>query len=309
MYETMPNSNVVYSPLPTRHYVRQGTFANTFPATQAMRSRNQAWWNLIWLACPEVDEVFKVVDEASYDAYQKVARPRVSNVYPSIRALLLDTNLVTTIILKDAVKTMQPREFMAYLETLPYMKTKYFQKDGQAKLELMRQRAELAETGKLYLLNPPKGTKAIVADKSEYEKVIQPSIDARVLWLQKAAALFGDHIRAAGFEMPKVTFEIDQFLLSRNGVCYKSTEGKPNRIGITPRFIYGHAVLHTLLHELIHAIDNNQHGHYREFVEIANKLGFKGHTMHIHPSKSLTGLFDEICQQLGPYPHFMVEFR
>jgi len=274
-----------------------------------MKSRNQAWWNLIWLTCPEVDEVFKVVDQASHEAYQLITRPKMRGDYFLIRSLLWEKDLARAVALNRAAKTMQPREFMAHLETLPYMKTKYFQKHGQAQMELMRQRAELAETGKLYLLNPPKGTKAIVADKSEYEKVIQPSIDARIHWLQKAAALFGDHIRAAGFEMPKVTFEIDRFLLSRCGVCYRSKNGEPNRIGITPRFIDGHAVLDTLLHELVHAIDNNEHRHYREFVEIANKLGFTGHTMHIHPSKSLTGLFDEIRQQIGPYPHFMVEFR
>lgn len=309
MYENIPTSNLCYSPMPTRHYVRQATWLCTWPAKQALAPRDQAWWNLIWLASPEIDQVLQVVDESSHDRYINLTRGLIRSLYYPLRQLKkFQKTVKSEMPMEKALKTLPPESFIEYLEALQFMKAKVFKEHGRELFELMKARAKLSVSGKLYLLNAPDDYPYTSVSPDEYEKAIYPSVIARIRWLQSATDVLEEHIKSAGFTIPPVTFEMDSFSLQRNGVCHTSSEGEANRIGISPIYIDGPDVLQTLTHELVHAIDNCLHGHYGGFVKIATKIGLVGPGRSQRPDKRLKALFEEIRGELGPYPHFVVEF-
>ena len=211
--------------------------------------------------------------------------------------------------LDKALKTLQPERFVDYFETLHFMKTKVFKEHGRGLLDIMRSRAKLANLGKLHLLNSPDGYPYPSATPREFEKVIAPSVIARLRWLHEATNLLEEHIESVGFKLSPTTFEIDSFTSGRVGCCSMSHEGEANHIAISSVYFDATDVFETLTHELVHAIDNCAHGHYPVFVKMATKIGLVGNAKEHKPSNRLKSLFEEIRKELGPYPHFKVAFH
>ncbi len=296
--------------MPTRHYVRTSYFFHTWPAEKAMRCRNQAWWNLIWLVSPEVDQALQVVDESSRDRYRKSTGIRMLTLHRSLLRLIKDQSILRgDIPLDKALKTLQPERFVDYFETLHFMKTKVFKEHGRELLDIMRSRAKLANSGSLHLLNSPDCYPYSSVTPGEFEKVIAPSVIARLRWLHDATALLEEHVLSVGFKLPPTTFEIDSFTSGRVGFCSMSHEGEANHIAISSVYFDATDVLETLTHELVHAIDNCAHGHYPKFVKIASKIGLVGNAKEHKPNDRLKSLFEEIRKEIGTYPHFKVAFH
>ena len=67
-------------------------------------------------------------------------------------------------------------------------------------------------------------------------------------------------------------------------------------------------VLGTLLHEMIHAVDDCQSGHRGNFMRIAKKVGFVSKfTSADNRTDELSAQLDDIAGRLGPFPHAAIK--
>jgi hypothetical protein len=62
-------------------------------------------------------------------------------------------------------------------------------------------------------------------------------------------------------------------------------------------------VLDVLAHELIHAIDNNKHGHGKVFRDMALKIGLKSPMRATTANKELKEKCEKIVKTIGEFPH------
>ena len=89
------------------------------------------------------------------------------------------------------------------------------------------------------------------------------------------------------------------------GQCWSrsSSTHERNQIFISPALGDPVDVLDTLVHELVHAVDNCEHKHGKEFKKIALSVGLEGPMRSAGAGKALKVVLTEMAQQLGPYPH------
>jgi hypothetical protein len=93
------------------------------------------------------------------------------------------------------------------------------------------------------------------------------------------------------------------------GQCWGSshTEDNVNEIYISPVLHEPVSILDTLVHELVHAVDDCQHRHGKEFKEIALRIGLEGKMRQAAAGPDLKVRLEKIAAQLiieyGPYPH------
>ena len=89
------------------------------------------------------------------------------------------------------------------------------------------------------------------------------------------------------------------------GQCWskESSTVDRNQIFISPALYEPVEVLDTLVHELVHAVDNCKHKHGKEFKKIALSLGMVGPMRSAGAGPELKGKLEAVAKQLGPYPH------
>ena len=89
------------------------------------------------------------------------------------------------------------------------------------------------------------------------------------------------------------------------GQCFSrsASDGGINEILITPLLNNSISVLETLTHELVHAIDDCQHGHKAPFKRIAEAVGLEGKMTNTIAGEELTEKIKAIVKKLGRYPH------
>ena len=127
--------------------------------------------------------------------------------------------------------------------------------------------------------------------------------------------------KPAGIEVPtdvKVTcgFPVSGGAGSRKrtiGQCFNRASSKAgvNEIFISPTIADTYEVLGTLIHELVHAVDDCVNGHTGEFVRMAKAVGLTGKPTQCGAEKG-TELWDKLEAYIakhGEYPHeeLMVE--
>lgn len=76
-----------------------------------------------------------------------------------------------------------------------------------------------------------------------------------------------------------------------------------NQLFISPALDDPFEVLDTLVHELVHAVDDCQHKHGKEFKKIALKIGMLGPMRSAGAGPQLKLRLVSIAQSLGAYPH------
>ncbi len=89
------------------------------------------------------------------------------------------------------------------------------------------------------------------------------------------------------------------------GQCWSkrsSTNGQ-NQIFISPALHEPVEVLDTLVHELVHAVDDCEHKHGKEFKKIALSLGMNGPMRSAGAGPELKEKLKDLAQKLGTYPH------
>jgi hypothetical protein len=89
------------------------------------------------------------------------------------------------------------------------------------------------------------------------------------------------------------------------GQCWstKSSANGINQIFISPTLGDAYDVMDTLVHELVHAVDDCQNKHGKEFKKIALKMGLKGPMRSADAGPELKVVLTELLTKLGPYPH------
>jgi hypothetical protein len=90
------------------------------------------------------------------------------------------------------------------------------------------------------------------------------------------------------------------------GQCFQTacSAAHLNEVFVSPAISDALTVSATLLHELIHAADNCQHGHRQAvFGQLARHFGLEGKLTATHAGPELTERLNAICAELGEYPH------
>lgn len=72
---------------------------------------------------------------------------------------------------------------------------------------------------------------------------------------------------------------------------------------ISPEMDEPTRVLDILVHELVHAVVGNEHGHRGPFKELAKALGLEGKMTATVAGEELRERLEGIAAKLGPYPH------
>lgn len=131
----------------------------------------------------------------------------------------------------------------------------------------------------------------------------------REAWLKRALEVLTPLFTESGFSVPSCQvscgFASSGVRSGHIGQCWstQSCESGVNQIFVCPTMAEPVAVLDTLLHEMVHAIDDCAHGHGKEFKRIATKIGLVGPMRSAGAGPSLRLRLEEIARILGPYPH------
>ena len=131
----------------------------------------------------------------------------------------------------------------------------------------------------------------------------------RESWLEAGVKALTPLFSKAGYAVPlcKVScgFTSTGVRSGHIGQCWStraSADGL-NQIFVSPALEDAVEVLDTLLHELVHAVDNCEHKHGREFKKIALKVGLVGPMRSAGAGPELKPKLTALLDQLGPYPH------
>ena len=131
----------------------------------------------------------------------------------------------------------------------------------------------------------------------------------RELWLQNAVDLVSPIFKNKGYTIPNVQVSCG-FPSTGNkskhvGQCWgkSSTNDGTNQLFISPVLDEPVQVLDTLVHELVHAVDDCMHHHGPEFKKIATDVGLQGLMREASAGPWLLEQLTAISRQLGKYPH------
>ncbi len=128
-------------------------------------------------------------------------------------------------------------------------------------------------------------------------------------WLQNAVLLLRPIFNENGLSVPEVLiscgFASTGMRSNHIGQCWNksSCDQNINQIFISPLLDDPVEILDTLVHELVHAVDDCQHGHGREFKKIALAVGLEGKMRNASAGKKLRERLVRITKKLGSYPH------
>lgn len=135
----------------------------------------------------------------------------------------------------------------------------------------------------------------------------------REAWLLFAVGHVAPIFAEAGYTVPRVRVSCAIPSTSRRGSavgqCWptgRSDDGV-NEIHISPIYADPVEVLDTLVHELVHAVDDCKNRHGAEFKKIALAIGLQGKMREASAGPALKGRLQTIAAaliaDLGPYPH------
>lgn len=129
-------------------------------------------------------------------------------------------------------------------------------------------------------------------------------------WLLAAVDLIRPLFQTKGYNIPadcqvSCGFASTGLRSHHIGQCWsrKSSSDGRNQIFISPALVDAVEVLDTLVHELVHAVDDCEHKHGKEFKKIALKVGLEGQMRSASAGKALKATLMELAKQLGSYPH------
>ena len=145
--------------------------------------------------------------------------------------------------------------------------------------------------------------------------VIEPTKTiTREQWLQHAVTVLRAEAAALGIVVPPVQVSCSWpgggDSQKRIGECWstKASKAKINEIFISPKIEDSAKVMSILAHELVHAVDNCEHGHTLPFVLIAKRLGLEGKPTQMGLDESRAAALAAIMTaQYGRFPHQILD--
>ena len=131
----------------------------------------------------------------------------------------------------------------------------------------------------------------------------------REAWLLNAVEKLKPLFKKQGYDVPKVQVSCGFASTGKNrhtGECWPKlfTNSAINEIFISPKLDDAVEVMDTLVHELVHAVDNCEHSHGAEFKRIALAVGLEGKMRSASAGERLKNELIEIAKSSIPYPHF-----
>jgi hypothetical protein len=137
----------------------------------------------------------------------------------------------------------------------------------------------------------------------------RPKTSTREQWLQQAILALTPLFKEQGYAVPKCHvscgFASTDIKRGHIGQCWssKASADRVNQIFISPALSDSVQVLDTLMHELVHAIDDCENKHGPVFKKMALKLGMKGPMRSACAGPELKGRLKQLVDGLGAYPH------
>lgn len=139
---------------------------------------------------------------------------------------------------------------------------------------------------------------------------VKPIHETREQWLNEAVLLLGERVFGK-HKVPFIRVSVGWPRRAREatiGQCFvsKVSADKSSQIFISPKLsdvTASQGVLATLVHEMVHAIDDCENGHKARFKSIATEVGLEGKMTATHAGEDLTETLKEIAEELGVYPH------
>ena len=131
----------------------------------------------------------------------------------------------------------------------------------------------------------------------------------REQWLMQAVDHLAPLFERAGYSVPIVKVSIGFPSTGSKGrhlgQCWstKSAVDGVNQIYIAPHLPTALDVLDTLVHELVHAVDDCESGHGENFKKIALNVGLKGPMRSAGAGEWLKQDLIRISERLGNFPH------
>ncbi|MFI8890527.1 hypothetical protein [Streptomyces paradoxus] len=160
---------------------------------------------------------------------------------------------------------------------------------------------------------PEEAEAYLIGEKRDQDQDEKPApIETREQWLQAAIETLRPDFVAVGLPIPakvqiSVGFGYGAKAESRKilGECWSkaATVDRVNHIFISPEITDVVEVLATVVHELVHAADDNVNGHKGRFKTVAKALGLTGQMTATYASPELAKKLRAIAEQLGAYPH------
>lgn len=139
----------------------------------------------------------------------------------------------------------------------------------------------------------------------------------REQWLVQSATIIEHNIllpaiKACGYAKPQMQYRVSVGMtISKKaiGVCYPraASSDQHNEIFITPFLDDSARILDVLVHELIHASDDNASGHRNYFAQVARKTGLQGKLTATTASPELLEKLLDIVDVLGDIPHHKMD--
>ena len=132
----------------------------------------------------------------------------------------------------------------------------------------------------------------------------------REQWLTGAVAALTPRFEDLGLTVPPVRVSVGWpgGRGKKNSVIGQCWSTKASADGVAQLFISPVLddpvqVLATLMHELVHAVDDNEHGHRGPFIRTARGLGLVGRPTATVASEELALELADLAKGLGEYPH------
>jgi hypothetical protein len=136
-----------------------------------------------------------------------------------------------------------------------------------------------------------------------------PKTATREQWLNAAILALTPLFKEKGYAIPKCHvscgFASTDVKRGHIGQCWstKASADKINQIFISPGLSDSVEVLDTLMHELVHAVDDCQNKHGPVFKKMALKLGMQGPMRSAGAGPELKVKLEQLAANLGAYPH------
>ena len=131
----------------------------------------------------------------------------------------------------------------------------------------------------------------------------------RESWLMEAVEQIKPIFERMGYQVPLVKVSVGFPSTGSKGrhlgQCWstRSSDDGVNQIFIAPHLPTPIEVLDTLVHELVHAVDDCQSGHGEKFKKIAKQIGLKGPMRSAGAGEALMKELEQISNLLGTFPH------
>ena len=158
-------------------------------------------------------------------------------------------------------------------------------------------------------MSPPLPIVIVFNKKAIMTTVDVPAWPTREQWLLAAVEKVTPLFSGLGYRVPPCRvscgFASTGLRSGHIGQCWSRSSGADtvNQIFISPTLADPIDVLDTLVHELVHAVDDCQHKHGKEFKKIALKVGLQGPMRSAGAGPALKEKLQALAGQLGPYPH------